>query len=117
MLARKYLHRIQFQVPVSRQDPLSGAEIVSWETAIVSGKLLSSVPALVLTGPGREVIAAGSKHAETTARINTRWFEGLQASWRILWDGKAYNISGIATDITGRREYRMTCVDGVSDGQ
>ena len=105
-------HRITFQEPVREQDPVSGASVNTWAT--IAG--YDQVPAEVLTGPGREFRAAGAIQAETTARINLRWFPGLLPTWRILWDGRIYNIRSIEVDATGRREYRLRCEDGVNDG-
>lgn len=108
----KYRHRIEFQEQVETRDD-NGGVVLTWQT--VEG--LSSVPAEVLTGPGRELVAANAQQAETVARINCRWFPGLQATWRILWDGHVYNIRPPETDSTARREYRIQCTDGVNDGR
>lgn len=118
MLAHRLRHRVHFQVKqVVDQDAETGAETYDWVTALSNGVPLLSVPAEVLTGAGRELMAAGAKQAETTARINLRWFPGLLPTWRVLWDGRIYNITGISTDITARREWRLTCEDGLTDGQ
>lgn len=84
---------------------------------MLDGVPLSAVPAEVLTGPGREQIAAGVKHSEVAARINLRWFPGLQSSWRVLWDGEVFAITGKSTDATARREWRLVCSSGLTDGQ
>jgi SPP1 family predicted phage head-tail adaptor len=90
---------------------------LTWATVwLDSNTELDSVPAEVLTGPGREFIQSSAKQAETTARINFRWFPGLLPTMRILWDGKVYDITSIETDATARREYRLRCKDGLSDG-
>ncbi|MGU1979351.1 phage head closure protein [Pseudomonas aeruginosa] len=118
MLAYRMRHRIQFQRQVHTQDPVTGEVITTWETVLFSGH--SDVPAEVLTGPGRELIAADATQAETTARINCRWFpiERLELyTWRILWDGRVYNITSAETDATARREWRLRCSDGLTDGQ
>jgi SPP1 family predicted phage head-tail adaptor len=115
--AQRYRHRIEFQRKTETQDPYTGAISHDWDTVYLdSDTPLSAVPAEVLTGPGREFQSAGAKQAETTARIQCHWFPGLSPTWRVLWDGKVYDIQSIETDATGRREYRMRCRDGVSDG-
>jgi head-tail adaptor len=114
----KYRHRIHIQKqkePVT-QDQNTGAITVSWETLVVNGKSLSAYPAEVLTGAGREVHAAGTKLADLDARINCRWFPGLTESMRILWEGKVFDILGIETDATARREYRIKAKHGLTDG-
>lgn len=112
-----YRQRITIQEKVQAQDPVTGEITVTWANVILdSNTELDSVPAEVLTGPGREFIESGARQAETTARINLRWFPGLLPTWRILWDGRVYNITSIETDATARREWRLRCTDGVNDG-
>lgn len=107
----KYRHRVTIEHQVTARDPGDGSEVLTWEV------LYAAVPADVLTGPGREFNAANAEQAETVARINMRWFPGLTADMRILWDGRVYNIKPPETDSTGRREYRIQCTDGVNDGR
>lgn len=115
-----YSHRIHIQAKVETQDPVNGDISHSWETFHIDGnsdKPLDECPAEVLTGPGREPVLADAKQAETTARINLPWFPGLLPTMRILWDGRVYNITSISVDRTARLQYRLTCTDGLSDGQ
>lgn len=117
MESQRYRHRIAFQSREEVFDSETGDNTFEWDAVFLdSDTPLDSVPAEVLTGPGREFNAADAKQAETTARINLRWFPGLQPTWRILWDGKVYDITSIETDATARREYRLRCKDGVNDG-
>lgn len=117
MLSHRLRHRVTFQRQVNVRNPATGLDDTAWENATANGVVLVNVPAEVLTGAGRELIAAGAKQAETKARINLRWFPGLEQTWRILWDDRVFDIAGMATDITARREWRLQCVDGLSDGQ
>lgn len=117
MLANRLRHRVHLQRPVHQQDPVTGLNSVSWVTATANGVAMDAVPAEVLLGPGRELMAAGAKQAEVSARINLRWFPGLSPDWRLLWDGRVFNILGYSSDVTGRREWRLQCVDGPSDGR
>lgn len=107
----KYRHRVTIEHQVTTRDPGDGSEIVTWEV------FQDAVPADVLTGPGREFVAANAGQAETVARINMRWFPGLTSQMRILWDGRVYNLNPPETDATARREYRIQCTDGVNDGR
>lgn len=117
MEAQRYRHHVEFQEQVEEQDSETGAITRTWATVYLdSDTPLDSVPAEVLTGPGREFNAADAKQAETSARINLRWFPGLLPSWRLVWDGKNYDILSIETDATARREYRLRCKEGVTDG-
>ncbi len=116
-LAPRLRHRITFQEFVSERNS-DGVLTESWQNATSGGVELVDVPAEVLTGPGREFVAGGAVQADVAARINCRWFPGLKASWRILWDGRTFNIgSEPDTDATGRREWRIKATAGVNDGQ
>ena len=77
------------------------------------------VPAEVLTGPGREFLQSGQMQSDVAARIRVPWFPGgIDASWRVLWDGRVFDIKGDPDlDASGRREYRIKCKAGVNDGQ
>ena len=118
MLAYRLRHRVAIQERVTTQNSNTGAVTVAWDNVwLDSNTELSSVPAEVLTGPGREFNQSGSEQAEITARINLRWFPGLTQKMRILWEGNIFNIQSIETDATARREYRLKCTAGVNDGQ
>lgn len=108
---------VKFQEKAEVFDSETGDVSHQWVTAYLdSNTPLDSVPAEVLTGPGREMKAADAKQSETSARINVRWFNGLSPAWRILWDGRVYDIISIETDRTARLEWRLICKDGVNDG-
>ena len=120
-LAARLRHRITFQEQITVRDS-EGVSSTTWETVELdvpgwTGIQLADVAAEVLTGPGREFQASGQVQAELAARITCRWFPGLSASWRILWDGQVFNVGSWETDVTGRREYRIRCTVGVNDGQ
>ncbi len=124
MLAHRLRHRITFQFngPPLRDDnnvPIPGSG--GWQTVVLAdGARLEDVPAEVLTGPGRESQGGAATQSETSARINLRWFpanERDMAAWRVIWDGRVYDIQSVETDATARREWRLRCVDGPSEGQ
>lgn len=118
MLANRLRHRVAVQELVETQNSTTGAVTRAWENVLLdSSTELDAVPAEVLTGPGREFVQSGSTQNEIAARINLRWFPGLTQKMRIVWDGNIYNIQSIETDVTARREYRLKCIAGVSDGQ
>jgi SPP1 family predicted phage head-tail adaptor len=119
-LSGRLRHRIIFEYQTTTRDS-DGIASTVWDVAAssVQGYLrpLHDVPALVLTGPGREFLASGQMQSEIAARITCRWFPGLDASWRIRWGDLVYNIRTWDTDETGRIEYRIRCVAGVNDGE
>lgn len=110
MLAHRLRHRVDIEKQVHEQNPATGRVKTTWEP------FMSDVPAEVLTGPGRERVASGAVQAEVAARINLRWFPGLDPSMRVVWDGRKFNISSIETDVTARREYRLICAASVDEG-
>ena len=113
----KYRHRVEIQEPVDVQDSETGAMTRTWATVYLdSDTPLDSVPAEVLTGPGREMAAAGTKLAETMARVHMRWFPGLRPDMRIIWEGQPMDIISIETDATARREYWAKVKSGITDG-
>lgn len=108
----KYRHRVTIEQRSVTKDPDDGSPVIAWVTFI------ADVPAEVLTGPGRELVAANAAQAETVARINLRWFPGLTSQMRVLWDGNVFGIAGPPeTDSTSRREWRLRCTAGVNDGR
>lgn len=116
-LTQRLRHRITIQEKVEEVTTYGEGVGYHWQDFVPSGYPSDEkIPAEVLTGPGREFRAADAKQSETSARITLRWFPGLLADMRILWDGHVYDIQSLETDRTGRKEWRLRCVDGVSDG-
>jgi len=112
MSGARYRHVIDIDRPVSVQDDVTGDITISWS------RCYYSVPASVLTGPGREHVVSGAELPDVDARIATRWFDGLEPTMRIVFESVIYEIISIDTDATGRGEYRIGCKRGVShDGR
>lgn len=117
MTGQRYRHRVTFQEKIETTSSSTGARSHTWSTAwLDSDTELADIPAEVLTGPGREPIAEGAKFAETAARIQLRWFPGLDPAWRILHDDRVFDIVSVETDRTERYEYRLRVRQGLSDG-
>lgn len=66
-----------------------------------------AIAAEVLTGPGREGVAAATVIGETDMRATLRYFPGLEYADRIVYAGRGYSIVELLTDRTGSREYRL----------
>ena len=111
MRPQRYRHRIGFQKPVISRD---GDDVTTTWTDVDN---YTSVPADVLTGAGKELLASGTKLAETDARINLPWFPDLEPTWRVVWEGFIFDITSISSDRTARKEYRLTVQAGLSDGE
>lgn len=107
----KYRHRVTIEQQQETRDGMGGV-VVAWVL------FAADVPAEVLTGAGREAIAADQQQATIAARINLRYLPGLMAKMRIVWDGRVFNIEGEPDlDPTGRREMRCKCSAGMNDGR
>lgn len=117
MQAQRYRHRVAIQEQTETQDSETGDIEFTWGTVYLdSDTPLDSLPAEVLTGPGRELQAADAKQAEIAARINLAWFPGLTQKMRVVWEGQNFDIVSIETDATARREYRLKVAAGVNNG-
>jgi SPP1 family predicted phage head-tail adaptor len=100
-------HRLRFQRKVETQTS-SGAVIISWEDfATVWGELSPL--------SGREFLAAQQEQAEVVARATIRSIDGLDATMRMIYGGKAYDIAAILPDPTFRRHVTLMLRQGVSD--
>ncbi|AMG90787.1 phage head-tail joining protein [Bordetella bronchiseptica 980-2] len=124
MLAHRLRHRVTFEAkgePLRDENGFIIPGTGGWRPVVLAdGLRLEDVPAEVLTGHGREFQGGSATQAEVSARVNLRWFPAsptLLASWRLIWDGQIFNIQSAETDATARREWRLRCVDGPSEGQ
>lgn len=113
---RRYGHRITIQRRAETRGS-AGEVIVSWVDAFPAATAQGGIHAQVLTGPGRELRAAGGEEGETAARINFREMPGVDQTQRVLWNGFVFNIRSIEFDATAKREIRLMCTAGVNDGQ
>jgi len=114
MRGARLRHRVTLQKPVKSQNASSGGSTVTWEDVTLG------VPAEVLTGGGKESVNSGATQNEIAARVNIRWFNIdplVLCTYRILWDGRIFAIKAAETDATARREWRLKCVDGLTDGR
>lgn len=115
--AGRYRHLVTIRKLVDGgTDPLSGLPLKKWCISY------SSVPAEVLTGPGREGVAAGAERAEIDARINFRWLPGVDTQMRVVWESEPdgqrpeFAIQTMELDASGMREIRLRCVHGRENG-
>lgn len=79
--------------------------------------LLINEPAEVLTGAGKEQVAAGQPQSNITARVTMRWRPELVEPHgrRVLHDGAVFHVETWYADITGRRWITLVCSAGVRD--
>lgn len=121
MLRYRLRHRITIEMLILEQDAVTGEVTKSWAAvSLDDGNQLINVPAEVLTGVGKETLQSDSNQENLSARINMRWFPADMIEmyrWRIRWNGILYNIKSVETDLTGRREWRLRCDAGLTDGE
>ncbi len=115
MNAGRLRHRIEIQhLTYGPPDPTSGHSKKEWLPLFPY-----LLPAEVLEGAGREAFQAGTIQAETTARINLRWFPVARdelVRMRVIWEGQVFEILEAVRDQTARKEWRLRCKDGATDG-
>lgn len=109
-----YRHRVRIDQKARSQNPTTGAITETWST------FRESVPARIRALSGRELLAAQAMNAEVTTAIEIRWLRGVTATMRVVNthdDDRTYAIRAVLPDETQRRELRLMCESGVSEGQ
>ena len=92
------------------QDPNTGEVPRSWQ-------LVAEVWAAIEPVSAREFIASQAKQAEVVARIIVE-FREIDPAWRIVHNGKIYNILGVLPDKDSGRDYiTMPVSAGLTDGR
>lgn len=94
------------------QDPVSGEVSRAWI-------LVAEVWAAVEPLSAREFIQSNATQAAVTARITIRYRENLDASMRLVHNGRIYNPVGFLSDADSGLEYLTipAAIQGPSEGQ
>ena len=90
MNAGKLRDRIAIQVRASGQDS-SGQPVDVWTDLV---ELFANVTRL----SGREYFLAGSTGSDINTRVTTRYWPGIKATDRVLFEGKAFDIEAVIPD-------------------
>lgn len=102
--------RITLQQPVHTQDA-TGGRVPGWST-------VATVWARRLSAKGREFNAGGVELASVEEGFQIRYgaaWAGLDATWRVLYNGRTYDL--LAVDEMGRRErFTLMCKAGTNRG-
>lgn len=86
---------LRIQAPETATDPL-GQPIEGWtDVAMVWGDIRHL--------GGLEAIKAGAVTSSVSASIRIRWRTGIDASMRLLADGRVYGIKAVMPDMRGRQ--------------
>lgn len=65
---------------------------------------------------GREFFAAAQVQQEQTIKVRIRWRTGVSPTWRLVWQGRNHDITGIIP--VGRNDMlEIMCLQGVKDGR
>lgn len=111
LAAGKLRHYVRLQYPTYTQDPNTGEQIASWADA---GPVWAAIEPL----SAREFVESAAKQSGVACRIVIRHREDVDATWRILYRAKIYNIEGVLADKESNLEYlTLPCSEGVSEGQ
>lgn len=79
----------------------SGSLVTTWVDA--SGDSPPSpVWARVLSQKGNEAFESARQSSRQLIRVQLRWRDDVQSTWRVTWEGQSYNI--IDMDRTQRRQ-------------
>lgn len=106
--AKNMDERVTLQSRVAVTDAM-GQAVITWTT---QGLVWASVQAL----GAREFFAAAQTQQDDSIRVRIRHRADVDQTWRLLWRGLAYDITGIR--FLGRREYLdLMCLQGVKDGR
>lgn len=104
MRAGRLRNRLTLKVPVEARNGF-GEVITTWSTvATVWG---SAEPL-----QGREYQLAKQTQAETLFRFRVRYRADVRPSWRVVWNGRSYDIADVQPD-ERRWEMHLMCVDVV----
>lgn len=111
-LGPRLRHRVTFATQLTTRDT-NGDRV----TVLVPVSGLENVPAEVLTGAGREAVAAGQPQSSVAARITLRYQAALREPYgmSLEHDGQAYHVTTHYFDATGRRWVTLVCEKGFKD--
>jgi SPP1 family predicted phage head-tail adaptor len=101
-------HRVDVEFYTETQDT-AGQPIKNWA-------LYSQRWAAVNDLRGKELFAAQERFATATTEIVMRYFNGLNATMRILHAGTIYNILHVNDVEKKHVKYVVTCETGLNDG-
>lgn len=97
-------HLVQLQMPVTTQDPITGAEVKNWAN-------VKKIWAEIVPSSAREFIAAGAEQSEMRGRATIRYRPDIDATMRLLHRGRAFAILGVMLDAESLKGH-MTLIIG-----
>lgn len=97
-------HLVELQSKVKTGTGTRGEAVYTWET-----KCGGTVPAYVNPMGGRELELARQIVENATHKIIIRYVAGIDTTWRVLFDGTAYNIGNISDPEFRHRTLVLLC--------
>jgi SPP1 family predicted phage head-tail adaptor len=91
-------HKVQLQAKRVSQDPDTGEMVTRWVT-------IAQPWAEIVPMSGREFMAAAAEQSEVRGRIVMRYRDDVNASMRVVYRGKYYNILAVLPDAESGREH------------
>lgn len=107
--AGKLRHLVTLQKKSVSGKDVMGGQLYTW--ADVATERASVRPA-----SAREVQAADQRQGETLVEIELRYRADVVQEWRVLWQGRPYDIRSVL-DVDGRgRHLKLLAAVGLRDG-
>lgn len=106
-MQRKLRERVLFEAPMEDRDAL-GQRTGEWES---KGERWAEVLPL----RGREFFAAAAVQQEQTIRVWIRRWDAVNTTWRLTWNGQAYDITSAIR--FGQDWTEILALAGVKDGR
>jgi SPP1 family predicted phage head-tail adaptor len=85
-----------------------GQDTITWTD-------VATVWARVRALSAREFFSAAQVQQEQTLKVMIRQRADVQPTWRLLWQGRAHDITGVIP--IGREWAELMCLHGVKDGR
>lgn len=103
-------HRVELQSQQQTQDATTGEITVAWVT-------YATVWAQIVPMSAREFIQSDATQSEVLGRMAIRYRDDVQASHRVLYRSKVYNIFGVMPDAeSGKEHLTLMTGEGVNLG-
>lgn len=97
-------HKVQLQAQQVTQDPQTGEMETTWTN-------VAEPWAQIVPTSGREFLAAAAEQSEVRGRIVIRYRGDVDASMRVVYRGKYYNILAVMPDAESGKEH-LTLMTG-----
>lgn len=107
MRAGRLRHRLILQSQVETRED-GGGFVLTWVTQSVVWGGIEPLS-------GKEYTAIQQTQNEASVRIVLRYYSGLDETWRIVNDGRAYSIVSVIDENDRHRSMILMCLQGVKE--